>query len=188
MTSSASPSHRSSEEPPGADKAKRYDRGVRIWGAHGQGALEDARICLLNCGPAGSEALKNLVLGGIHSFTIVDGKRVTQEDLGNNFLVTAEALGQSRAQCVTGEAGGRAGRAAATRLPHPRSQRLTTACPGALHRLPEGAERDRGRELRGGEPGGAHRLQPRLLPGLFAGHRRPGARGPWRCCPWASRP
>ena len=45
----------------------------------------------------------------------VDGKRVTQEDLGNNFLVTAEALGQWGAQCVTGEAGGRAGRGAGRR-------------------------------------------------------------------------
>ncbi|VVB14015.1 unnamed protein product [Arabis nemorensis] len=31
----------------------------------GQAALEDASICLLNCGPTGSEALKNLVLGGV---------------------------------------------------------------------------------------------------------------------------
>eukprot|EP00887_Chlorella_sp_A99_P005358 scaffold1.g5358.t1 len=95
------------------DKAKRYDRGIRIWGAHGQEALEHARICLLNCGPTGSEALKNLVLGGIASFTIVDGNKASRPgakwgscpvqagDLGNNFLVTAGSLGQSRAQAIT---------------------------------------------------------------------------------------
>lgn len=84
------------------DKSKRYDRGIRVWGAHGQEALEAARVCLLNAGPTGTEALKNLVLGGIHSFTIVDGARVTPADLGNNFLLTPQGLGGSRAQCATG--------------------------------------------------------------------------------------
>jgi len=83
------------------NKAKRYDRQIRIWGAHGQGKLEAARICLLNGSATGSELLKNLVLGGIHSFTIVDDAKVTAPDLGNNFMVSAESLGHSRAECVT---------------------------------------------------------------------------------------
>jgi amyloid beta precursor protein binding protein 1 len=58
----------------------------RIWGEHGQSALERARVCVLNCGPTGSEALKNLVLGGIGSFTIVDASKVSPSDLGNNYL------------------------------------------------------------------------------------------------------
>lgn len=58
----------------------------RIWGELGQSALENASICLLNCGPTGSEALKNLVLGGIGSITIVDGSKVEIGDLGNNFM------------------------------------------------------------------------------------------------------
>lgn len=87
------------------DKKRRYDRGIRVWGAQGQEALEDATVCLLNCGPSGAEALKNLVLGGISSFSIVDGNKVEPCDLGNNFFVTADALGKSRAQCVTGERG-----------------------------------------------------------------------------------
>ena len=75
-----------------------------MWGAHGQEALEAARVCLLGAGPTGTEALKNLVLGGIHSFTIVDGARLQPSDLGNNFLLTAEGLaaGASRARCATG--------------------------------------------------------------------------------------
>lgn len=48
--------------------------------------MENASICLLNCGPTGSEALKNLVLGGIGSITVVDGAKVEASDLGNNFL------------------------------------------------------------------------------------------------------
>ncbi|CAI5523815.1 unnamed protein product [Closterium sp. Naga37s-1] len=58
----------------------------RIWGEHGQRALEQARVCLLTAGPTGTEALKNLVLGGIGSFTVVDGATVEAHDLGNNYF------------------------------------------------------------------------------------------------------
>ena len=55
---------------------KKYDRQLRIWGAHGQAKLEHAKVCLLNAGPTGSETLKNLVLGGILAFTVVDDSKV----------------------------------------------------------------------------------------------------------------
>ena len=83
------------------DKSKKYDRQLRIWGAHGQQALESTRICLLTCSPTGSETLKNLVLGGIASFTIVDQAVVEASDLGNNFFLESSHLGLSRAQHVT---------------------------------------------------------------------------------------
>jgi len=105
MTANSSPKVSEAQEAmvsPPIDKQRRYDRGIRVWGAHGQDALERACICLLNCGPTGSEALKNLVLGGIRSFTVVDGHRVAPSDLGNNYLVTAASLGGSRAESVTG--------------------------------------------------------------------------------------
>lgn len=62
---------------PGADKDRRYDRQIRIWGAHGQQRLEASKVLLLNASATGSETLKNLVLGGIAAFTIVDGAKVT---------------------------------------------------------------------------------------------------------------
>lgn len=83
------------------NKTKRYDRQIRIWGAEGQQRLESSRIALLNCTPTGAETLKNLVLGGIASFTIVDGAKVSARDLGNNFLVDESRLGQPRAHVVT---------------------------------------------------------------------------------------
>lgn len=83
------------------DRAKRYDRQLRIWGAHGQQRLEACKVLLLNSGPTGSETLKNLVLGGIASFTIVDGAKVTPQDVGNNFMLHVQHVGQSRAKCVT---------------------------------------------------------------------------------------
>ncbi|KAL0916902.1 hypothetical protein M5K25_014455 [Dendrobium thyrsiflorum] len=83
-----------------AESKTKYDRQLRIWGDQGQTALEKASICLLNCGPTGSEALKNLVLGGVGSITVIDGTKVEKHDLGNNFLLDEASLGQSKAKCV----------------------------------------------------------------------------------------
>mmetsp|Transcript_7492 Transcript_7492/g.24880 ORF Transcript_7492/g.24880 Transcript_7492/m.24880 type:complete len:560 (+) Transcript_7492:72-1751(+) len=86
----------------GDDKKRRYDRQLRIWGEHGQAALESCRVCVLGGGPTATEALKNLVLGGIASYTVVDDRTVQASDLGNNFMVEAKDLGSSRARSVSG--------------------------------------------------------------------------------------
>ncbi|KAI4310359.1 hypothetical protein MLD38_035342 [Melastoma candidum] len=83
-----------------AEPKVKYDRQLRIWGEQGQAVLEKASLCLLNCGPTGSETLKNLVLGGIGSITVVDGSKVEVGDLGNNFMVDESSIGQSKAKCV----------------------------------------------------------------------------------------
>lgn len=81
-------------------KEKKYDRQLRLWAASGQEALEDAHVLLLNSGPGvvGVEILKNLILPGVGSFTIVDEAEVTEEDLGINFFLVEESLGKPRAQ------------------------------------------------------------------------------------------
>ncbi|KAF3493697.1 hypothetical protein DY000_02054408 [Brassica cretica] len=58
-----------------------------IWGEVGQAALEEASICLLNCGPTGP-------------ITIVDGSKVELGDLGNNFIHSLDerSVGQSKAK------------------------------------------------------------------------------------------
>ncbi|CAM8954442.1 unnamed protein product [Rhodiola kirilowii] len=83
-----------------ADPKSKYDRQLRIWGEQGQTSLEKASICLLNCGPTGSETLKNLVLGGIGSITVVDGSKVDEGDLGNNFMLDESSIGHPKAKCV----------------------------------------------------------------------------------------
>ncbi|KAA8526509.1 hypothetical protein F0562_008288 [Nyssa sinensis] len=83
-----------------AEPKTKYDRQLRIWGEQGQAALEKASICLLNCGPTGSETLKNLVLGGIGSITVIDGSKVEVGDLGNNFMVDDSSVAKSKAKCV----------------------------------------------------------------------------------------
>ena len=81
-------------------KAQRYDRQLRLWGDHGQNALESSRICLINASATGTEILKNLVLPGVGTFTIIDSKRITQSDLGSNFFVTSDVLGANRGKAA----------------------------------------------------------------------------------------
>ncbi|MBN3299437.1 ULA1 enzyme, partial [Amia calva] len=73
----------------------------RLWGDHGQEALENAHVCLINATASGTEILKNLVLPGIGAFTIVDGHRVSGEDVGNNFFLSKSSIGKNRAQAAT---------------------------------------------------------------------------------------
>jgi NEDD8-activating enzyme E1 regulatory subunit len=82
-------------------KTIKYDRQLRLWGDHGQTALEKAKICLIGATATGTEILKNLVLPGLGSFCIVDHALVKAGDLGNNFFVTAQDIGQSRAEAAT---------------------------------------------------------------------------------------
>ncbi|KAF4090858.1 hypothetical protein AMELA_G00030410 [Ameiurus melas] len=84
-----------------SSKEQRYDRQLRLWGDHGQDALESAHVCLINATASGTEILKNLVLPGIGAFTIVDGHKVTGEDVGNNFFLCSDSIGKSRAQAAT---------------------------------------------------------------------------------------
>jgi len=80
------------------DKQKKYDRQLRLWGDHGQAALERARVCLINVTATGTEVLKNLILPGVSSFTIVDAGHVRGEDAGNNFFLSRDSIGKNRAQ------------------------------------------------------------------------------------------
>ena len=54
------------------EKEKKYDRQLRLWGNHGQKALSEASVCLLNVTPTGNEVLKNLVLPGKKKKTVMD--------------------------------------------------------------------------------------------------------------------
>uniref|UniRef100_A0A8C7UIJ2 NEDD8-activating enzyme E1 regulatory subunit n=1 Tax=Oncorhynchus mykiss TaxID=8022 RepID=A0A8C7UIJ2_ONCMY len=82
-------------------KEQKYDRQLRLWGDHGQEELENAHVCLINSTASGTEILKNLVLPGIGAFTIVDGHKVSGEDVGNNFFLSNNSIGRNRAQAAT---------------------------------------------------------------------------------------
>ncbi|XP_017879127.1 NEDD8-activating enzyme E1 regulatory subunit isoform X1 [Ceratina calcarata] len=94
----ASPAPKSPEQ---SERNRKYDRQLRLWGDHGQAALERAHVCLINATGIGTEILKSLVLPGIGAFTIVDGKKVSEEDIGTSFFLEADSAGKSRAQVAT---------------------------------------------------------------------------------------
>lgn len=91
----ASPAPKSPEQ---SERNRKYDRQLRLWGDHGQAALEGAHVCVINATGLGTEILKSLVLPGIGAFTIIDGKKITNEDIGANFFLEADSVGKSRAQ------------------------------------------------------------------------------------------
>lgn len=89
----ASPSPKSPEQ---SEKNKQYDRQLRLWGDHGQAALENGHICLINGTGLGTEILKSIVLPGVGAITIVDDKTVTDEDIGSNFFLECSSIGLNR--------------------------------------------------------------------------------------------
>ena len=72
----------------------KYDRQLRMWGADGQRKLNLAKIVCLGLTPAGTEALKNLVLPGIGFIRIVSDAKVTERELGRNFFLRPESVGK----------------------------------------------------------------------------------------------
>ncbi|CAB0039703.1 unnamed protein product [Trichogramma brassicae] len=94
----ASPAPKSPEQ---SEKSRKYDRQLRLWNDHGQALLESAHICLINANAVGTEIMKSLVLPGIGAFTIIDGHKVKDEDIGSNFFLDSDSLGKSRAQVTT---------------------------------------------------------------------------------------
>mmetsp|Transcript_17264 Transcript_17264/g.39818 ORF Transcript_17264/g.39818 Transcript_17264/m.39818 type:complete len:559 (-) Transcript_17264:1531-3207(-) len=87
--------------PPAAPSINdRKDRSIRLWGERGQKALEQGHVICLNASVVATEVLKNLVLPGVGKFTIVDNKRVSEKDLGNNFFLDIECVGKLRAESI----------------------------------------------------------------------------------------
>jgi amyloid beta precursor protein binding protein 1 len=79
---------------------KKYDRQLRLWGSHGQLELQKASILLVGSNFTGCETLKNLVLPGIGSFTILDDHIVTEVDVGSNFFLLKSDVGAARGERV----------------------------------------------------------------------------------------
>ncbi|XP_026823150.1 NEDD8-activating enzyme E1 regulatory subunit [Rhopalosiphum maidis] len=89
----AVPSPKSPEQ---SERSRKYDRQLRLWGDQGQQDLETAHVCLINATALGTEILKSLVLPGIGAFTIIDNEVITEEDVGSNFFLTTDRIGEKR--------------------------------------------------------------------------------------------
>ncbi|KAM0750517.1 NEDD8-activating enzyme E1 regulatory subunit [Meredithblackwellia eburnea MCA 4105] len=80
---------------------QKYDRQLRLWAKTGQSALETAHILVVNATATAASTLKNLVLPGIGTFTILDPATTDGADIGNNFFLEPSSLGKPRAEEVT---------------------------------------------------------------------------------------
>ncbi|KAF7115027.1 hypothetical protein CNMCM5793_001063 [Aspergillus hiratsukae] len=83
-----------------ADEIALYDRQIRLWGVKAQEKIRSANILLITFKALANEIAKNLVLAGIGTLTIVDHETVKEEDLGAQFFISEEHVGQNRAQAA----------------------------------------------------------------------------------------
>ncbi|KAI9040261.1 E1 ubiquitin-activating protein AOS1 [Aspergillus affinis] len=83
-----------------ADEIALYDRQIRLWGVPAQERIRSANILLITFKSLANEVAKNLVLAGIGKLTVIDHETVKEEDLGAQFFVTEEHIGQNRAQAA----------------------------------------------------------------------------------------
>jgi ubiquitin-like 1-activating enzyme E1 A len=92
----------SSAAPPGisADEIALYDRQIRLWGVQAQEKIRSASILLITLSALSNEIVKNLVLAGIKSITIVDHALVTEADLGAQFFISQSDIGLNRAEAA----------------------------------------------------------------------------------------
>lgn len=95
------PSPKSPSQGGESEKSKKYDRQLRLWGETGQTAIESSHVCLINATCTGVEILKNLILPGIGSFTIVDDAIVTGTHVGSNFFLTQSCIGSNRGKVTS---------------------------------------------------------------------------------------
>ncbi|CAG8437180.1 10665_t:CDS:2 [Ambispora gerdemannii] len=79
------------------DEAAIYDRQIRLWGLEAQQRMLNSKILMVGMRGLSNEVCKNLVLAGIGSLTILDDQKVTQEDLGAQFFLSADDIGKNRA-------------------------------------------------------------------------------------------
>ncbi|BGP47576.1 E1 ubiquitin-activating protein aos1 [Rhodotorula kratochvilovae] len=81
------------------DEAALYDRQLRLWGAAAQARMLAA--CVLVAGRfrgLAVDAVKNVVLAGIGSLTLLDGEDLQEEDLGSNYFAREDEVGKKRVE------------------------------------------------------------------------------------------
>ncbi|KAI9851413.1 MAG: hypothetical protein M1838_003764 [Thelocarpon superellum] len=84
----------------GPEEIALYDRQIRLWGVQAQQKLRTSNILLIHFRAVANEVAKNLVLAGIGSLTIVDHAPVSEEDLGAQFFLSEQHVGQNRAEAA----------------------------------------------------------------------------------------
>ncbi|KAK0561456.1 E1 ubiquitin-activating protein aos1 [Tilletia horrida] len=78
------------------DEAALYDRQIRLWGLEAQNRMRQAHILVYNLGGVATETIKNIVLSGVGSLSILDNAEVSWSDLGAGFFFREEDVGKKR--------------------------------------------------------------------------------------------
>ncbi|XP_035904328.1 SUMO-activating enzyme subunit 1 [Anopheles stephensi] len=79
-------------------EAELYDRQIRLWGLDSQKRLRSARILISGVNGLGAEIAKNIILAGVKSVTLLDDRKVTEEDFCSQFLAPQSSAGSNRAE------------------------------------------------------------------------------------------
>lgn len=85
------------------DEIALYDRQIRLWGIKAQKKIQGAKVLLITMRALANEIAKNLVLAGIGSLTLVDDQNVSEVDLGAQFFLSEENIGENRAEAAARE-------------------------------------------------------------------------------------
>ncbi|KAL0268214.1 UNVERIFIED_CONTAM: hypothetical protein PYX00_010241 [Menopon gallinae] len=80
------------------DEAELYDRQIRLWGLESQKRLRRSRVLVIGLKGFGAELVKNIVLSGVKSVTLLDDCVVSEEDTCSQFLAPRECIGKPRAE------------------------------------------------------------------------------------------
>ena len=78
------------------DEAALYDRQIRLWGLEAQNRMRSAHVLLVGLTGVATEVIKNIVLAGIGSLTILDAGVVREEELSASFFFRDTDVGVSR--------------------------------------------------------------------------------------------
>ncbi|KAF6028352.1 SAE1 [Bugula neritina] len=80
------------------DEAALYDRQIRLWGLDAQKRMRASDVLVIGVNGLTGEVMKNIVLAGINSLTILDDAEVTEDHLSAMFVVSSDHLGKKVAE------------------------------------------------------------------------------------------
>ncbi|KAN0050047.1 hypothetical protein ACTA71_003147 [Dictyostelium dimigraforme] len=75
-------------------EAKIYDRSIRLWGVDAQAKLRQSKVLFIGINGLMSEIIKNVVLAGVDSITLVDDHIITSADLSAHLFITEDSVGK----------------------------------------------------------------------------------------------
>ncbi|WFD29986.1 E1 ubiquitin-activating enzyme [Malassezia sp. CBS 17886] len=79
-----------------ADEAALYDRQIRLWGLDTQNRMRSAHVVIVGLTGTAAEVVKNTVLAGVGSVTVIDDGTIQAADLSACFFFRGDDVGRSR--------------------------------------------------------------------------------------------